>query len=103
MGWTSAPGHRNLGERSAPAGFFTTANDGDGGYVLDDLIQKVQARTGITPEKAHQAVDTVVSQLKTHLPAPVATHIDEVLSGNFQGTIADVEQKFKQHFGGLFK
>ncbi len=71
--------------------------------MLDDLIQKVQARTGITPEKAHQAVDTVVTQIKSRLPAPVSAHIDEMLSGNFQGTIADVEQKFKQHFGGLFK
>jgi BMFP domain-containing protein YqiC len=70
--------------------------------VFEDLVQKVSQQTGITTEKARQAVDTVVAQIKTHMPPAVSTHIDELMAGNFKGTVADVEQKFKEHFGGLF-
>jgi hypothetical protein len=68
--------------------------------MLDQLIASVSQRTGLSPDKAHQAVDSVVSQIKAKMPAPVAAHIDELMSGNYQGTIADVEAKFKAHFGG---
>jgi BMFP domain-containing protein YqiC len=70
--------------------------------VFDDLVQKVSQQAGITTDKARQAVDTVVSQIKTKMPPVVSTHIDELMAGNFKGTVADVEQKFKQHFGDLF-
>jgi nucleoid DNA-binding protein len=70
--------------------------------VLEDLVQKVSQQTGITTEKARQAVQTVVGQIKTRMPPVVSTHIDELMAGNFKGTVADVEQKFKDHFGGLF-
>ena len=66
--------------------------------MFEDLVKKVQQQTGITPEKARQAVDTVVASIKTHMPPAVSGHIDEVMAGNFKGTIDDVEQKFKQMF-----
>jgi hypothetical protein len=69
--------------------------------MLDQLIATVSAKTGLSPDKAHAAVDAVVSQLKSKLPAPVASHIDEVLAGNFQGSIADAEAKLKEQFANV--
>jgi hypothetical protein len=63
--------------------------------MLDQLIAAVSQKTGIPTDKAHMAVDTVVTQLKAHLPAPIAAHVDDVLAGNVQGTLADVEAKLK--------
>jgi hypothetical protein len=69
--------------------------------MLDQLIATVSQKTGLPADKAHAAVDSVVSQLKTKLPAPVASHIDEVLAGNFTGSIADAEAQLKAHFANL--
>jgi hypothetical protein len=63
--------------------------------MLDQLVAAVSQKTGIPADKARTAVDTVVAQLKAHLPAPFAAHVDDVLSGNVQGTMADVEAKLK--------
>jgi hypothetical protein len=68
--------------------------------MMDQLIATVSQKTGLSPDKAKQAVDSVVSQIKAKLPAPVSAHIDELMAGNYQGTLADVEAKFKAHFGG---
>jgi hypothetical protein len=67
--------------------------------MLDQLIAAVSQKTGMSTDQAHKAVDTVVTQLKAKLPAPVGSHIDELLAGKYDGTIADVEAKFKAHFG----
>lgn len=63
--------------------------------MLDQLIAAVSQRTGISADKARGAVETVVAQLKMHLPAPIAAHVDDLLAGNVQGTLADVEAKLK--------
>jgi BMFP domain-containing protein YqiC len=68
--------------------------------MLDQLIATVSQKTGMAPDKAKQAVESVVTQLKAKLPAPVSAHIDELMAGNYTGTLADVEAKFKSHFGG---
>ncbi|MDQ3197426.1 MAG: DUF2267 domain-containing protein [Pseudomonadota bacterium] len=39
---------------------------------MDELINMVAQRTGLAPEKARTAVDTVVGFLKDKLPAPLA-------------------------------
>jgi BMFP domain-containing protein YqiC len=68
--------------------------------MLDQMIANVAQKTGLPPDKAKAAVESVVSQIKAKLPAPVSAHIDELMAGNYQGTLADVEAKFKAHFGG---
>ena len=68
--------------------------------MMDQLIATVSQKTGLSPDKAKQAVDSVVTQIKAKLPAPVSAHINELMAGNYQGTLADVEAKFKAHFGG---
>ncbi len=49
---------------------------------MDELINQVAQKTGLPPDKAKVAVDTVLNYLKQKLPAPVASQIDAVMSGN---------------------
>ncbi|HWZ58794.1 MAG TPA: hypothetical protein VNW46_07415 [Gemmatimonadaceae bacterium] len=69
--------------------------------MLDELIASVSERTGLSAAKAHEAVDTIIAQLKAHLPAPVASHVDEMLAGNFTGTMAEAEQSLRQRFAAM--
>ena len=48
---------------------------------MDDLIKLVSQKTGIPQEKAKIAVETVLGYLKKNLPAPIASQIDQILSG----------------------
>jgi hypothetical protein len=48
---------------------------------MDDLITLVAQKTGLAPDKARAAVNTVVGYLKDRLPAPLANQIDGALSG----------------------
>jgi hypothetical protein len=69
--------------------------------MLDQLIANVSQKTGISTDKAQQAVGEVIAHLKAHLPGPVASHIDQVLAGNYQSTITDVEQAVKGKLGSM--
>ncbi len=51
---------------------------------MDELVKLVSKKTGLPPDQAKVAVDTVIGFLKKKLPAPVAAQIDGVLSGNLQ-------------------
>jgi hypothetical protein len=48
---------------------------------MQQLIQQVTQRTGIPEDKARAAVDTVVGYLKERLPGPVASQLDNAVSG----------------------
>jgi hypothetical protein len=62
---------------------------------MDELIKLVAQRTGIPPETAKTAVETVLGFLKDKLPAPIASQIDAVLGG---GGMPDLSKGL----GGLF-
>ena len=47
---------------------------------MDELIKLVCKKTGLPEEQAKQAVTVVIGYLKSHLPAPVASQIDGLLS-----------------------
>jgi nucleoid DNA-binding protein len=49
--------------------------------MMDELINMVAQRTGLGPDKAKTAIDTVVGFLKTKLPAPLAEQLDSALAG----------------------
>lgn len=72
---------------------------------MDELIQQVSQRTGLSEDKAKTAVDTVVNFLKERLPAPLAGHVDTALS-SAGGTIANaggaVADKAGDLLGGIF-
>jgi hypothetical protein len=52
---------------------------------MDELINLVVKKTGISQDEAQKAVQVVVDFLKTKLPGPVASHLDSFLSGGMSG------------------
>lgn len=68
--------------------------------MQQQLIEQISQRAGIPPEKAQAAADTVISYLKEHLPAPVASQVDNALSGEDSsgGGVAGAAGKL----GGMF-
>lgn len=67
---------------------------------MDELINQVAQRTGLAPDKARAAVDTVLGFLKTRLPAPIASQLDAVVSG--QGGPAGGLGGAADALGGMF-
>ena len=65
---------------------------------MDQLINQITERTGITHDQAQQAVDTVLNYVKSQLPAPLAGQIDSLL-GASGGT--NMAQQAEQALGGL--
>src|ERR1051326_6600680 len=49
---------------------------------MDELINQVVAKTGISEEQARTAVETVVGFLKERLPAPIAGQVDGAIAGS---------------------
>jgi len=48
---------------------------------MDQLVQLVSEKVGLSEDQAGQAVETVIDYLKDNLPAPIAKQVDNVLSG----------------------
>ena len=63
------------------------------------MINQVAERTGLSPDKAREAVQVVVGFLKNKLPGPIAAQIDGVLGGQ-QGA-GDVTGQAQQALGDL--
>jgi hypothetical protein len=47
---------------------------------MDELINLVVQKTGISQEQARMAVETVLGFLKSKLPAPIAGQLDSALA-----------------------
>ena len=73
---------------------------------MDELINLVVQKTGISQEDARKAVEVVVSELKSRLPGPIASHLDSFISGGMAGgmnTLAgEAGEVLKGKLGGLF-
>jgi uncharacterized protein (DUF2267 family) len=54
---------------------------------MDELISLVAQKTGLAPDAARTAVDTVLGFLRDRLPAPIASQLEGALSG--KGTSID--------------
>jgi uncharacterized protein (DUF2267 family) len=52
---------------------------------MEQLINLVVQRTGISPTQAQQAVQTVFGYLKDKLPGPLASQVESALGGAQQG------------------
>ncbi len=52
---------------------------------MNELVQQVCQRTGLSEDKAQQAVQTVLGYLKEKLPGPIAGQIDSALQGGGGG------------------
>ena len=46
---------------------------------MNELVQLVQQKTGLSQDMAQKVVDTVVGFIKTKLPAPMASGLDELM------------------------
>ncbi len=61
---------------------------------MDELVNLVSQRTGLSQDQAKTAVDTVVGFIKQRLPAPIAGQIDQVVqtgqSQNAQNVAKDL-------------
>ena len=73
---------------------------------MDELVNLVVQKTGISQEDARKAVEVVVSELKSKLPAPIASHVDAFLAGGMSGgmnTLAsEAGEMLKGKLGNLF-
>lgn len=49
---------------------------------MNELIELVAQKAGITKEQAQKAVETVVEYAKSKLPEPFASQVDSLLQGN---------------------
>ena len=52
---------------------------------MDDLVNLVVQKTGISQDDARKAVEVIVNTLKSKLPGPVASHLDSFLAGGASG------------------
>lgn len=73
---------------------------------MDEIVSVVVQKTGMSREDAQKAVLAVIDFLKTRLPAPIAGHLDSLLSGEAGGGLAGLETEaenlIKGKLGGLF-
>ena len=59
---------------------------------MNELIQLVVGKTGLSEAHARLAVETVLSYLKTKLPAPIGGQIDGLLQGgNLAGALGGLD------------
>jgi hypothetical protein len=69
---------------------------------MDELINQITSRTGISQEQARQAVDIAVSFIKTKLPEPLASQVDNFLTGGDPADMLDQVQEQLGNLGNLF-
>jgi len=48
---------------------------------MNELVQMIQQKTGLSQDVAQKVADTVVGYLKTKLPEPMAAGLDSLLGG----------------------
>jgi hypothetical protein len=65
---------------------------------MDDLVQLVSEKTGLSEEMSRNVVEVVMGYLKEKLPAPIAGQIDNMLDGVDLDDLGDLAQGL----GGLF-
>jgi len=73
---------------------------------MDELVNLVVQKTGISQEDARKAVEVVVNTLKSRLPGPIASHVDSFISGGtssgMNALAGEATEMLKGKLGGLF-
>jgi hypothetical protein len=69
---------------------------------MNELVNFVVQKTGMSEENAQKAAQAVVEFLKAHLPAPIAGQIDAVLAGDMSGVAGQAGEMLKGKLGGAF-
>jgi hypothetical protein len=60
--------------------------------MMDELVQQLSEKTGLSTEKSQEVVTFVVNHLKERLPEPLANGLDGILAGGSTGTTNWVEE-----------
>jgi hypothetical protein len=75
--------------------------------IMDELINLVVQKTGISQDDARKAVEVIINCLKSKLPGPIASHLDSFVSGGLSGgmsTLAgEAGEMLKGKLGGIFE
>lgn len=67
---------------------------------MEDLIKLVTEKTGISPEQAKTAVETVMGFVKEKLPSGISEQVEGLMSGkDVSGGLADLAGSLKQKLG----
>lgn len=73
---------------------------------MDELVNLVVQKTGISQDDARKAVEVVVDCLKSKLPGPISSHLDSFLSGGLSGGVGTLAEEageiLKGKLGGMF-
>lgn len=69
---------------------------------MDELINQITSRAGISQEQARTAVQTVLDFAKTRLPAPLATQLETALNDGNANTMMNEASKQLSSLGGMF-
>lgn len=67
---------------------------------MNEIIQRLIEKTGLPEDKAAMAVETVIGFLKEKLPAPIASQIDNLMSGS--SGMAEQLGGIGSSLGGMF-
>ena len=71
---------------------------------MDELVQLIMQKTGLSQDKAQEVVDTVVTHLKGKLPQALTSHLNAFLesSSGASSGIADQAKSVIAGLGGMF-
>lgn len=69
---------------------------------MNDIIKMVASKTGMSESVAKTAVDVVVNQLKSKLPAGVGGQIDSLLGDKSSGKSSNPLDGLTDKLGGMF-
>jgi hypothetical protein len=73
---------------------------------MNELVQLVQQKTGLSQEMAETVVNTVISHLKSRLPEGLAGGLDQLLActgggGTPEGSLAEKAESMMAGLGGM--
>ena len=69
---------------------------------MNELVQIIMQKTGLSQDKAQEVVDTVVTHLKGRLPEALTSHLSAFLSSSGDtGATAGIADKAKSVVAGL--
>jgi len=69
---------------------------------MDELVNLLVEKTGISEEKAREVTDVVIEFLKSKLPEPLGGQLENLISGAETGGLGGVVQGITGVLGGLF-
>ncbi len=69
---------------------------------MNELVQMVSQKTGISQDKAQQTVELIINHLKSRLPGPIASHLDQFTGGGSSSGSSNLESEAENKLGSMF-